>query len=439
MTAGVDSMRFVSREKVEALPPPNLARGPVAWVRENLFSGPLNTILTLGSLYLLYRFLPPLVEFLFTNAVWTGQDRDACRQETAGHVVGACWAFVRNRLSYFTYGSYPVEERWRVDGFFLLLAIGVVWLLWLRAPRRDLGAVYFFWAFPIAAYVLLTGGDANFGSGFWSGFVSIGLLMIVGFGVMARALKTSVRSAVLMAGGIVAAIGFTLLLLEADWGLSHVPTNLWGGILVTMLVATVGIVFSLPFGILLALGRRSKLPIVRLASIIFIEFVRGVPLITVLIMANTLLPLVLPDGIPVDRLMRPLVGVALFASAYMAEVVRGGLQAVPKGQYEGAMSLGLNYPQMMVFIVLPQALRIVIPGIVNTFIGLFKDTSLVYVIGIFDLIKAIEASRVDPAWAAPTVSYTGYIFAALFYFVFCWGMSRYSIGVERRLAAGQNR
>ena len=234
-------------------------------------------------------------------------------------------------------------------------------------------------------------------------------------------------------------LGITLALMDFDFGLEHVPTSLWGGILVTLLVATVGIVFSLPFGILLALGRRSKLPIVRLASVIFIEFVRGVPLITVLIMANTMLPLFLPADMTVDRLLRPLVGIAFFASAYMAEVVRGGLQAMPKGQYEGAMSLGLNYPQMMVFIILPQALRIVIPGIVNTFIGLFKDTSLVAIVGIFDLIKTIEASRIDPNWAAPTVSYTGYAFAALFYFVFCFGMSRYSLGVERRLAAGQNR
>ncbi len=383
MNTAVESHRFISSQKIEALPPPNLARGPVAWVRENLFSGVFNTVLTLGALYLLYRFVPPLVEFLFTNSVFTGTDRAACRAETAGHPVGACWAFVVDRISYFTYGSYPVSQRWRVDGFFLLLAVGVVWLLWLKAPRRDLGAVYFFVAFPILSYLLLSGAPSL--------------------------------------------------------GLETVPTNLWGGILVTMLVATVGIVFSLPFGILLALGRRSKLPIVRLASVIFIEFVRGVPLITVLIMANTMLPLFLPGGVTVDRLMRPLVGVALFASAYMAEVVRGGLQAMPKGQYEGAMSLGLNYPQMMFFIILPQALRIVIPGIVNTFIGLFKDTSLVYVIGIFDLIKAIEASRVDPTWAAPTVSHTGYIFAAGFYFVFCWGMSRYSIGVERRLAAGQRR
>jgi general L-amino acid transport system permease protein len=204
-------------------------------------------------------------------------------------------------------------------------------------------------------------------------------------------------------------------------------------------VALVGIVFSLPLGVVLALGRRSRMPAVRMLSVVFIETVRGVPLITVLIMANTMLPLFLPEGFTVDRLMRPLVGVALFASAYMAEVVRGGLQAIPKGQYEGAMSLGLPYWQMMGFIVLPQALRIVIPGIVNTFIGLFKDTTLVYVIGIFDLVRTIEASRVDPIWAAPTVSHTGYAFAAIFYFIFCWGMSRYSLAVERRLAAGQRR
>jgi general L-amino acid transport system permease protein len=383
MNAAVDSLGFVSREKLEALPPPNLARGPIAWVRANLFSGPLNTILTLVGVYLLYVAVPPLMRFLFINAVWTGSDRAACREDTVGHPVGACWAFVWDKLNYFTYGSYPASERWRVDVFFVLLAIGVVWLLWLRAPRRDLGALYFFVVFPFLSFLLLTGSNLI--------------------------------------------------------GLEEVPTSLWGGILVTLLVATVGIVFSLPFGILLALGRRSKLPVVRMASVVFIEFVRGVPFITVLIMANTMLPFFLPAGYTVDRLLRPLIGTALFASAYMAEVVRGGLQAIPKGQYEGAQSLGLSYPQMMVFIILPHALRIVIPGIVNTFIGLFKDTSLVAIVGIFDLIKTVEASRVDPTWAAPTVSHTGYAFAALFYFVFCWGMSRYSIGVERRLASGHNR
>lgn len=439
MSTTVDMPRFVQAKQVEALPPPNLARGPIAWVRENLFSSPLNALLTLVVFYLLYVSVPPLVKFLFIDAVWIGTDRAACRADMGGRETGACWAFIWEKLDYFTYGSYPGSERWRVKVFFALLALGVGWLLWLKAPRRDLGAIYFFWLFPVASYILLTGGDADFSLWFWILFAICAALLIAAFALVAVLLKAPVRPALILGGGIVGVIGVTLALVEMDWGLTPVPTSLWGGILVTLLVATVGIVVSLPFGIMLALGRRSRLPIVRMASVIFIEFVRGVPLITVLIMANTMLPLFLPGDITVDRLLRPLIGTAIFASAYMAEVVRGGLQAMPKGQYEGAMSLGLNYPQMMILIILPQALRIVIPGIVNTFIGLFKDTSLVAIVGIFDLVKTIEASRIDPNWAAPSIGLTGYAFAALFYFIFCFGMSRYSLGVERRLAAGQKR
>jgi general L-amino acid transport system permease protein len=218
-----------------------------------------------------------------------------------------------------------------------------------------------------------------------------------------------------------------------------VPTNLWGGVFVSLLVALVGMVFSLPGGVLLALGRRSRLPAVRIASIGFIEFVRGVPLITVLFMANTMLPLFVPEQFSPDRLVRPLIGVALFASAYMAEVVRGGLNAISRGQFEAAQALGLRYPQMMRLIVLPQALTIVIPGVVNTFIGLFKDTTLVAIVGIFDFLRTVDTARLDPEWAGPTISTTGYVFAAMFYFVFCFGMSRYSLAMERRLAAGRNR
>jgi general L-amino acid transport system permease protein len=383
MNTAVDTLRYVRAESMEALPPPPLARGPLGWIRQNLFATWPQWILTILALYLIYVAVPPIIKFFITDAVWTGTGREACREDVIGRPVGACWAYVIDKINYFVYGSYPVSERWRVNIFFVLLAVGVVWLLWPKAPRRGLGALYFFVVFPVLAYFLLTGWD--------------------------------------------------LL------GLEEVPTSLWGGILVTVIVATVGIVFALPLGILLALGRRSKLPAVRLASVIFIEFVRGVPLITVLIMANTLLPLFLPGGMTVDRLLRPLVGVALFSAAYMAEVVRGGLQAMPRGQYEGAMSLGLGYWQMMYLIILPQALRIVIPGIVNNFISLFKDTTLVAIVGIFDLIRTIEASRVDPYWAAPTIGYTGYAFAGLFYFLFCWGMSRYSLAMERRLAAGQRR
>jgi general L-amino acid transport system permease protein len=219
-------------------------------------------------------------------------------------------------------------------------------------------------------------------------------------------------------------------------GLASVDTALWGGALVTIVVATVGIVASLPVGILLALGRRSRMPAVKLFSVIYIEFVRGVPLITVLFMASVMLPLFVPDAWSPDKLLRALVGVAMFSSAYMAEVVRAGLQAIPKGQYEGAMAVGLNYRQMMHLIILPQALKITIPNIVNTYIGLFKDTTLVSIVGMFDLLRTIETARTDPKWASPVTSATGYAFAAIFYFVFCYGMARYAKYTEARLAKG---
>jgi general L-amino acid transport system permease protein len=217
-------------------------------------------------------------------------------------------------------------------------------------------------------------------------------------------------------------------------GLETVPTALWGGILVTVVVSAVGIVASLPLGVLLALGRRSKLPVIRLASVIFIEFVRGVPLITVLFMANTMLPLFLSEGMSVDRLLRPLVGVSIFASAYMAEVIRGGLQAIPKGQYEAADAMGLGYWQKMRLIILPQALRLVIPGIVNSFISLFKDTSLVFIMGLYDLLGIARLITTNQDWLGHDIE--SYIFAAFGFWIFCFAMSRYSQGLERRLARG---
>jgi general L-amino acid transport system permease protein len=267
-----------------------------------------------------------------------------------------------------------------VDVFFAALAVGGVWLLWLEAPRRDLGAFYFFLVLPVASFILLSGAPVL--------------------------------------------------------GLERVDTSLWGGALVTVVVAAVGIVVSLPLGILLALGRRSGMPAVRLFSVIFIEFVRGVPLITVLFMASVMLPLFLSEDWSPDKLLRALIGIALFASAYMAEVVRAGLLSVPRGQDEAAMALGLKYWPRMGLVVLPQALRVTIPNIVNTTIGLFKDTTLVFIVGIFDLLRTIEVARIDPKWATPGTSTTGYAVAALFYFVVCYSMSRYARHIELRLSAG---
>jgi general L-amino acid transport system permease protein len=379
----VAEMRFVRTQQIEALPPPRATTGAIGWVRANLISTPFNAVLTFLTILLLIWIVPDVLRYLVFDAAWTGIDRTACLATTPGEEVGACWPFVWERLPYFIYGSYPLPERWRVDVFFAMLAIGIAWLLWLNAPRRDIGVIYFFIVLPIASYLLLSG--------------------------------------------------------STFFGLYEVDTSLWGGILVTIVVATVGIVVSLPLGVLLALGRRSRMPIVKTLSVIFIEFVRGVPLVTVLFMASVMLPLFVPEQYSPDKLLRALIGIALFASAYMAEVVRAGLAAIPKGQYEGAQSVGLRYGLMMRLIILPQALRITIPNIVNTYIGLFKDTTLVFIVGIFDFLRTIEVARIDPKWAAPNTSTTGYVVAAVFYFIFCYGMSKYASATEARLAKGEKR
>jgi len=447
---------FVRREQLEQQAAPLSVAGPIAWVRANLFSSPINSLMTLVCVYIVVTSVPELIRFYFLDAVWTGTNRDACLADKVGRPVGACWAYVGDRLQYFIYGSYPVPQRWRVNIVFAMFALGVVWMLWDKAPLKKVGAFFFFVMLPISAYLLLLGGDGA------ENFLRFLILLTFALAVLYLVLSFVPTLARFWVGPALLAVEVAappwqrfyrpkrlilmamvvfgiIAMLASTAGLPRVDTGLWGGMMVTFLIAAVGIVFSLPLGVMLALGRRSRLPAIQLLSVIFIELVRGVPLITVLFMANTMLPLFVPQEYSPDRLLRPLIGVALFAAAYMAEVIRGGLQAIPKGQYEGAMSLGLGYWQMMRLIILPQALRIVIPGIVNTFIGLFKDTTLVTIVGIFDFLRTIEATLVDPTWATPTTRATGYAFAAMFYFLCCWGMSRYSIAVEKRLAAGQKR
>jgi len=377
--SAMSPVAYVRTAPEPELSAPLLSRGALAWARANLFSSLASSLVTIGLVALALWFVPPLLAWATVNAVWSAPDGALCR----AHQDGACWAFIFQKLGYLGYGSYPVAERWRVNLTGAVGAALIVWLLWPGAPRRAVGAWLFFLAFPIAAFFLLRGSP--------------------------------------------------LL------GLPTVDTLLWGGVFVTMLTALVGIVFSLPLGVLLALGRRSQLPIVRLASVVYIEFLRGVPFITVLFMANNMLPLFLPAGWEPDRFLRPLVGIALFSAAYLAEEVRGGLQSLPGGQYEAAMSLGLNYSRMMRLVVLPQALVLVIPGLVNNFIGLFKDTTLVSIVGVTDFLAAMDNAFKDALWSGPTILPTGYAFAALFYFVFCYAMSRYSAGMERRLAAGRRR
>jgi general L-amino acid transport system permease protein len=358
--------------------PPRSIVGPVAWVRRNLFSSWLNAVLTVIGLYLGYTALAGIIHWGVISATFTGADGSACTREEAG----ACWPYVTAKFAQFMYGRYPDEERWRVDLVYVLALAGLIPLMIPRVPGKFWNAIYVFAIFPIIAFFLLVGGAL---------------------------------------------------------GLTHVDTALWGGLLVTLVVATVGITASFPIGILLALGRRSKMPIVRWVCVGFIEFVRGVPLITVLFMASVMLPLFLPPGMTFDKLLRALIGVALFAAAYLAEVIRGGLQAIPRGQFEAADALGLSYSKKMGLIILPQALKLVVPGIVGTFIGLFKDTSLVLIIGLFDLLGIVQLNNSDSKWFSPTTAMTGYVFAGFIFWIFCFGMSRYSQLIERRLAAGDRR
>ena len=356
------------------LPPPVLQVGFIGWARAHLFSSWTNSILTLLALWFLYKTVPPLLDWLIFSANWQeGTSRADCVKP------GACWTMVRARFGQMMYGFYPEAERWRVNIAFLILFLGVAGILIRRVPYKLWIGAFLFLVYPFIAFLLFYGG----------------------------------------------------------LGLTPVDTSRWGGLMLTLIIAVTGIAVSLPVGVVLALGRRSAMPVIRILTVAFIEFVRGVPLITVLFMASVIFPLFLPEGVNFDKLVRALVGISLFASAYMAEVIRGGLQAIPKGQYEGAMSLGLSYWKMNAFIVLPQALRICIPGIVNSFIGLFMDTNLVLIMGLIELLGIAQASTRDPNWLG--LINTALAFVSLIYFAFCFGMSRYSQALERKLQRGQRR
>jgi general L-amino acid transport system permease protein len=370
---------FVRQELIGPLEPPQVTAGVPGWLRQRLFGSVPNAILTVVSLAILAALIWPTVKFLVIDAVWIGSSRTDCLPETAGHTVGACWPFIAAKFDQFMYGFYPQDQQWRVNLTYALGAILLVPLLIPRLPYKAANAIAFFGVFPVVAFFLLVGGV---------------------------------------------------------FGLPHVETRLWGGLLVTLVISFTGISGSLPLGILLALGRRSTLPLVRGLCVIFIEFWRGVPLITVLFFATYMLPLFLPGNWKIDALTRVLIGVVLFSAAYMAEVVRGGLQAIPRSQFEAAMALGLGYWRMNGLVIVPQALKLVIPGIVNSFISLFKDTTLVLIVAIFDLLGQLRAAFSDPSWATPTTLFTGFAFAGMIYFVFCFAMSRYALFVERRLNTG---
>jgi len=366
-------MAIVKTERHPELAPPVSQAGVIGWVRENLFSSWLNSVLTVVSIYVIWQAASGIVSWAFINANFIGETKADCTGS------GACWVFIKARFGQNMYGFYPEPERWRVNLGYILGAVGLFLVLSDYVKSKKWPGIFLFVIYPVLCYFLFYGG----------------------------------------------------------FGLEVIETSQWGGLFLTLVLASVSIFVALPLGVLLALGRRSEMPVIRMLCVGFIELVRAVPLISVLFMASVMLPLFLPEGQNFDKLVRALVGMSLFSAAYMAEVVRGGLQAIPKGQMEAANSLGLGYWKSMGLIILPQALKISIPSIVNTFIGLFKDTTLVLIIGLLDLLSIVKGGTTDKNWLG--LATEGYVFVAAVFWVFCFSMSRYSIWLENKLHTGHKR
>jgi general L-amino acid transport system permease protein len=351
------------------------AGSTVLWLRQRLFATWLDSAITLVCLFIVWRLSVPLVQWLLVDATWSGTTREDCKGG------GACWVFVKMRFGQFMYGQYPLAERWRVD------LIGALWLAvtaalaWRGLPHRSVAAIAAVVVLPPVGIVLLHGGWGT--------------------------------------------------------GLPTVETRQWGGLMLTLFLTIYAGLIAVPLGILLALGRRSRLPLVRFASVVFIEFWRGVPIITVIFLASILLPLIMPTGFDVDRLARAVIGLAFVIAAYMAEAVRGGLQGLPDGQTEAAEALGLGYWRIQRMIVLPQALRIALPAMTNEFIALFKNTTLVLIVSIFDLLGIAQAALADPAWVGMNME--AYVFAGAIYWFGCFGLSQWSRAREKRLQRAYGR
>jgi general L-amino acid transport system permease protein len=413
--------------------PPTTDDGAIGWLRKNLFSSWGNAITTILLIAFLVWLVSWFVEWGLLQATFRAESGQDCARSH-----GACWALIGEKFRYIFFGSFPYEQHWRP----LFAVLTMLAMLLLSSDRR-------MWNWRLAV-VWVAGSFITFLLMFGQIFVPVTLIFVIallaGGGAFLARRKVAERGeriAWLALTGIGAAY-VVLRLLGVLPGVSipitpfsYVETGLWGGLPVTMILATYGLAVAFPYGILLALGRRSNLPLIRGLCIGFIELIRGVPLISLLIMASVMLPLFLPSGTNIDKFLRAQVAVILFAGAYIAEIVRGGLQSLPKGQFEAADAMGLNYGQKTAFIVLPQALRVVIPPLINTFIGFFKDTSLVLIIGIFDFLSTANQALVDPVWTG----YPGevYLFAAAVYFCFCYSMSRYSKYLERELNKGTRR
>ena len=331
-----------------------------------------NAILTLLIIFILFKYTPPLLGWLIFDADFIGSTKEDC---TSG---GACWVFVKVWFKRFMYGMYPNPEQWRINTAFFILFTLIGAAFFVSPKYKKFIILFMLFIYPIIGIKLISGGI---------------------------------------------------------FGLKWIETGAWGGLSLTLIVSAFALILCFPIGMFLALGRRSELPVIKYSSIGFIEIWRGVPLITVLFMSAVMFPMFLPDGTYMDKLMRVIIAITLFEAAYMAEVIRGGLQALPRGQYDAAKSLGMGYWRMHLFVILPQALKLVIPGIANTFLALVKDTPLIFVVGLLELAGMIGLAKTNPKWLGMAIE--GYVFAGLVFWVICYAMSRYSQRLEKKLSTGR--
>jgi len=420
------SIAFVRHETLPPSPPPASETGIVKWMRENLFSSVTNSILTLAALYAIYSILSGSMPWIL-GGIWQAPSLQACREILAGDSAG-CFAVLTERWHQLIFGfKYPQEAYWRPTLAFVLLIVAVAPVLFANLPRRMfiLTGLY-----PFIGFWLI-----------WGGTIMAPLMGLVGFIAAYMLFQRLERSsfAIGALGGLVAAIivwilgGYVSDAMSGFLALEQIPSRDMGGFMLNIILGTVCVSLSLPIGILLALGRQSNMPIIKIICVVFIEFIRGVPLITLLFVANVVLAYFLPPGTTFDLILRVIIMITMFSSAYIAEVIRGGLAALPRGQYEAGDSLGLDYAQSMRLIILPQALKISIPGIVNVAVGLFKDTTLVSVISMFDLVGMIRGPILaSTEWNG--VYWELFGFASLLFFIICYGISQYSQWLERQLA-----
>ncbi len=423
---GDQSIAFVRHKTLPPSPPPASETGIVKWMRENLFSSVTNSILTLAALYAIYSILSGSMPWIL-GGIWQAPSLQACREILAGDSAG-CFAVLTERWHQLVFGfKYPQEAYWRPTLAFVLLIVAVAPVLFANLPRRMLILTGLY---PFIGFWLI-----------WGGTIMSPFMGLVGFIVAYMVFQRLERSSFAMGvlGGLIAAIivwtigGYVSDAMSGFFALEQIPSRDMGGFMLNIILGTVCVSLSLPIGILLALGRQSNMPIIKIICVVFIEFIRGVPLITLLFVANVVLAYFLPPGTTFDLILRVIIMITMFSSAYIAEVIRGGLAALPRGQYEAGDSLGLDYAQSMRLIILPQALKISIPGIVNVAVGLFKDTTLVSVISMFDLVGMIRGPILaSTEWNG--VYWELFGFASLLFFIICYGISQYSQWLERQLA-----